>query len=758
MRQDEIQLHSKPSQPLVRRPHGLASDQPSLGWDGVPNLKAYWQVIRNRRKIIAVAFLLIVTGVGIGTMLQTPVYRASGVLEIGKESPDIASVETLFKLESVSDVYLETQFGILRSATLAGRVIGERQLDTVPEFNPQPSAWSLNFWKEPEPRSPMTVYQGILSRFQSRLLITPTKGSQLVQVSFDSENPELAAAVVNSLLSNYLQMRLESSKKTTKWLSQQLETTKAKLEKSENELQQYARSKGLLYLGNDTGTSETMASERLQQTQAELTRAQALLYEKEAVYELVKKGDHASLPAAADNKVIQDLTVRLADLKREYAQLSATFTPEYPKVKQTKDQIDEIEASLERERKLTADRATNEYEAAKQRVELIQGAFRAERGQANEVAQLSSRYNFLKREVDTNRQLYDLLQQKLKEVGVSANLKANNANIVDKAMPPRSPVRPQLTLNLALACILGLGLGLGVAFLQEYLDTSLKSPEEVVRYLDVPALAMIPSVDSADTKGRRSSLISDINRLLPTRLGAASFELNPTWHRIDEQGSQYSALTEAFGALRTSVLLNSNGHSTQSLLVTSSQPGEGKTTISVNLAISLAKLGHRVLLVDADIRRSSVHKALGLENRTGLVNFLRDEEEWAHSVQRCEVSGLEILTAGCSPTNPAELLSSWRMQNLVSQATVGYDYVILDSPALLINAPDARILARLVDGAMVVVRSGSTPRNLVQRACLEVPNVIGVILNKLDADNLPTYYDRYYAPEAQETSEKKGMA
>jgi succinoglycan biosynthesis transport protein ExoP len=761
MKQEGIQLHSKPSHSLVRRPQGFPSDQPSLGWGGMPDLKAYWQIIRNRRKVIALLFLVIVAGVGIGTKLQSPVYRAGGVLEIGKESPDIESVETLFKLESVSDVYLETQFGILKSATLAGRVIRGLHLDSVPEFNPPPSGWSLKFWKEPEPDSPVVIYEGVLSRFQSHLLITPTKGSRLVQVSFDSENPQLAAAVVNSILANYLQIRIETSQKTTRWLSQQLETSKVKLEKSENELQQYARLHGLLYLGNETGTSETMASDRLQQTQTELLKAQALLYEKQSVYDLVQKGDYASLPAAAENKVIQDLTVRLADLKRDYAQLSATFTPEYPKVKQTKDQIDDIEGSLERERKLTADRATNEYVAAKQRVELIQRAFRAERGEANGVAERSSRYNFLKREVDTNRQLYGLLQQKLKEVGVSANLKANNANVVDMAIPPKSPDRPQLGLNLALACILGLGLGVGVAFLQEYLDTSLKSTEEVGRFLDVPALAMIPSVDADDLKGRRPSLISDINRLLPTRLGGATVGLGPTWHRIDEQGSQFSALTEAFGALRTSVLLNGNGHSTQSLLVTSSQPGEGKTTVSVNLAISLARLGHRVLLIDADIRRPSVHKALKLENRAGLVNFLRDEGEWAHSVQRCDASGLEVLTAGTAPANPAELLSSWRMQNLVTQALVGYDFVILDSPALLISAPDARILARLVDGAMVVVRSGSTPRNLVQQACLEVPNVIGVILNKLDTQNLPNYYNRYYAPEgpeAQGPSEKKGMS
>jgi len=708
------------------------------------DLQAYWNVIWSCRVTVLIVFLIIFAGTLFGTLFQTPVYRAAGVLEIGKENPDIVSVDSLFNLGTESDAYLQTQFEILKSASLAERVIDQLHLDKVEEFNPPPPWWSLSRGGNPASRTRAELVQAVLARFRSLLTTEPVKGSRLMKVSFDSQDPKLAAEVVNSLFANYVGMRLETGRKTAEWLSGQLQSTRERLETSEGRLQAYARNSGLLYLESDKGNSENILNARLRQTQEELTKAQAARYEKEALHNLVQKGDYGSLPGIADNKLMQDLTVRLADLRREYAMLAATFTAEYPKVKQVKSQIDEIETMIARERQRVAEQITNDYLASVRREELLRQAFGQQQAVVNAGAERSGRYNMLKRDMESNRQLYDVLQQKLKEADVSAGLKAANVSIVDLAKPPLVPERPKMMLNLALAIVVGLGLGVGAAFLQEHLDTTLRTSEDVDRFLDLPALAMIPAVESLDGNQTLAIRSSGIRRLLPVRANRSPSTAATHWYRIDNGDPKHSALAEAFGCLRTSVMLNTADPAPRTLLVSSSQPGEGKTTVAVNLAISLAQLGQRVLLIDADIRRPCLDKALGLKNSAGLVHQLTGKQDWRALVQPTQVMGLEVLTSGPPPANPAELLSSWRMRDLVSQALVDYDFVILDSPALLINAADARILAPLVDGVVLVVRSGATPRDVVLRARALAKNVIGVILNQLDIRSLSGYYRGYY--------------
>lgn len=758
-----------------------------------PDLRAYWGVIRKRRWTILTIFFVLFTVVLIGTLKQTPIYRAQALLEISKENPNLLTVQELFELETVSDSYLETQYKILRSNSLAGRVIEELGLQKLPEFNPSGS-WPWSKKEEPKPSGQTfavgpsahlepdsEAYQAILARFLDRLGVEPVKRSRLVEVRFESQDPELTARVVNSLAAIYIELNLEArweaTQKASGWLSQQLGSLKARLEKSEEELQRYVREKGLLFLQSEGGGSENVINEQLRQLQEELTKAQAARIEKESLFRLIDAGQYESLSGVVDNKLMQDLTIQLTELRRQRAQLATIFTPDYLKVKQIQSQVDEVEAVLARERKRAAERISNGYRAAVEREKLLREALVAQQEQGNLIAEKSVQYSILKREVDTNKEMYEGLLQRLREAGVSAGLKASNIRVVDPAQPSEKPAKPKLVLNLALAMISGLGLGVGAAFLQEYLDNTVKTTEDVERFLRMPSLALIPAVESlSNGRGRVYGLRQRSRNLLfgsgeskessaeesslarPVGKGADN-----KWYRIDMDGYQHSALSEAFGSLRTSVLLSTADRPPRSLLISSSQPGEGKTTIALNLAISLAQLGQRVLLVDADMRRPCVHKALDIKDGSGLVSYLAGQQQWQAIVQPTVIEGLDVITCGPVPPNPAELLSSERMLTLIREAMAEHKFVLLDSPPLL-NVADARILAALTEGVVMVVQAGTTPRELVQRAQALVgdvgANVIGVVLNKLDfrADDYYCYRyyhyrNDYYGREA-ETSEK----
>ncbi len=756
--ENKIQLY-EPAAPALARVRPAAALRPeTVEMRESPNLRMYWRVLHKRRWTVLSVFFVLFTVVLLGTLKQKPIYRAEALLEIEKENPNILTLQELFALETVSDTYLETQYKILRSATLARRVIDQFRLDALPEFNPRASqrapadsqgAVRNQALAGGEAERDTQGYQMALARFHDQLSVEPVKRSRLVQISFDSQNPELAARVVNGLASHYieqnLEVRWEATQRASEWLSEQLVQLKARLEKSENELQTYARENGLLFLETEKGAPENIVNERLRQLQEELTRAQAARYEKESLYRLVQAGDDESLPGVADSKLLQDLAVRLAELRREQALLGTTFTPDYPRVIQLQNQINAMEAVRKRERDHAAERITNDYLAAARRETLVRQAFEEQQKQANVIAGRSVQYNILKREVETNKQLYEGLLQRLKEAGISSGLKASNIRIVDSAEPPKKPARPSLLLNLALAVVLGLGLGVGAAFVQEHLDNSLKTSEDVERFLGLPALALIPAVESLD--GRQGSVYGRHGAKLLGSGHNASATVPPRWYRIDGTSEQHSALGEAFRSLRTSVLLSTADRPPRTLLVTSSQPSEGKTTISVNLAISLAQLGQRVLLIDGDMRRPNVRKVFELENNLGLVSCLAGQQNWRAAVQPSGMENLDALVSGPVPPNPAELLSSERMRAVLGEAKTEYHFVVVDSPPLL-NVADSRILAALVEGVVLVVKGGATPREMVQRAQAYVQdvgaNLIGVVLNNLDVRSSDGYYYKYY--------------
>lgn len=742
------------------------------------------RVVRERyRTILAVAaavtFLALVV-----TLFMKPVYRSQATIEVKGSSPEI---ETLQQLQSqnaapnnVVVTEVETEIGILKSDRLARKVVDKFLLSDGDKLGILRTTWKavVHWWtgasetsgdssagsvvvakagsagaattadKSSEPPIDPKDYQRLLDRFESSLQIQRVGNSRLVSISYESDDPRLSARVVNAVVSDYMQLHQLATRKLTKMLAEQVQEAKQDLEKSEAKMTKYARRNGLLYLETDKGTTENVVNQRLRQLQSQLTQAQADRYQKQSLYGLVQKGDYSALPNVLQDKLLQDLTVQTTNLKSQYAQLSSTFTDSYPQVKQVKKQLAAVEQSLARERQRAAATITNDYLASVRNEALLLRAYQQQKNAASAIAERSNQYNLLKRNADSDNQMYDTLLQKVKEASLVAKIKANNVSVVDPATPQFLPVKPKILLNLALGLFLGLTIGVGLAFLQAHFDTTLKTVEEVDRFLGLPALAMIPSVDSL--KGLVVGPNGNGNHnnghglMLPDVIDTSQMSKSEApWYRIDKQITQkYSPLVEAFRTLGSSVMLEAVGRKKvlRSIVVTSSQPGEGKTTVSVNLAIALAQQGSRVILVDADLRRPSVHRALGFRNIRGLSGYLSGLSEWAPCVLPGLSPGLDTLPAGHSAKNPIALLSSTRMRLMISQLLEEYDYLIIDSPALMPNLMDARVLAGLVDGSIMVVRSGMAPRDYVIRARKQLNNVVGVVLNSMDVRSMEDYY------------------
>lgn len=722
--------------------------------EDVPHLLDYWEIVLKRRWLVLTCLLVVFTTVAIGTLKEKPVYEGSVLLEIDPEPPSVVNFKEVVSLGNNSDMesYQETQYKIMQSRTLAERVVKDLELYKNPEFirdrylfglidggvPPLPSNVDQG---PPDPSAP--IFRNAVEYFTNAVDVEPVRRSNLLHLTFDCDNPREAARIANKLADDYilynLDLKFNDTIKASEWLKTKLDELKASMEKADDRLAQYARANGIVFITD----KQTLITEQLAQLQSALTTARADRLAKQALYDQVQAGRIETLPGIIDNPLTQSLEQKKTELERNYDDMSVNFKPDYPKMIQAKKQIDAIDKQIEQQKKMAARTIIDSYNTALAREKYLLQAVDDQKNLVNQLAEKTIQYNIIKREADSNHDLYNGLLDRMKEANVSAGLKESNIHVVDPAVVPTGPVKPRVLLNLTLGLILGLALGIGLAFFQEYLDKTLKTADDVEQLLRLPALGVLPRFGLQGSDKHLDSSPEE-DAAAEEALVAAT---GSNGHRLMAPAIQTSPqAVEAFRSLRTSVLLSASPVP-KLILVTSALPSEGKTTTAVNLGATLASLGNRVVVVDCDMRRPACHRSTGVENSPGFVQCLTSRVELASAV--LPVPGVEnlcVVPCGPIPPNPAEVLSSPVAADLLQRLRTQFEYVLVDSPPLL-SVADGRILATLVDAVVLVARAHSTPYDVVRRARTLLygsgARILGVALNDVDLERNGFGYEQY---------------
>jgi succinoglycan biosynthesis transport protein ExoP len=727
-------------------------------------VREYMRVLVKRKWIILSCVAAIFALVAVATLRSTRIYDAWGAIAINKSEPSILNFKDSQNGNEFDDPSdLDTEVSILKSDAVAREVIEKLNLRKRPEFGGSGDASSNSLAVTTDSQPDSAQASSLLDAFKGNLQVTLRPNTRIIDIHYRSADKDFAATAVNSLIDIYreqnIRSRFTSTEQTSNWLQDQLKEMKIKVEQSQNKLVEYQKEHQIFGIDD----KQNITTSKLDELNKELTSAESDRMEKESVYRLVQSGDPDTALTAASSVdsggsgasstsgLLEKLREQQADLKIQIAQLSTQFGPSYPKLAQLNNQLKEVDAQVQGELKKVVGRIRGDYTAALQRENMLRAALEGQKKDANTLNQSAIVYNELKREAETNRTLYEGLLQKLGEAQVSSGLKSNNFRVVDRARVPTEPSEPNVPRNLAFALALGLSTGIGMAFLLEGIDNTVRTPEQAQAISGLPSLGMIPF-------GSRGSLDNDGRQRLSVAASREAVELVT-------QTRPQSQMAEAYRALRTSLLLTSSGGPPKVILVTSALPQEGKSTTSINTAIVLAQKGARVLLIDADLRRPSIHKSFGLGPRAGLSNVLTGNTTLQLATVRSPLlPSLFILPAGTPPPNPAELLASANMGDVITELLQHYDHIVIDTPPTL-SVTDAVIMSTRSEAVVLVIRAGQTTKQALRRArdLLTQVNarVCGVLLNAVDL-NSPDYYyyyeyqgkygKRYYQEDGEDES------
>ncbi len=709
-------------------------------------LRDYWKVILKRKWTIISFTFIVLIATGVMTFTMTPIYRSTATIQINRENPQVVDFKEIFTVETMEMDYYQTQYRLLESRTLAKRVIRSLNLSEHPAFLPKPQtayqkwkgkifAFFSGFFNPPkEDASPLETKKEILliNQFLNRLKIEPIRNSRLVKIHFDSNSPELSAQVANAVATTYMQQNLENrfitTEKAKEWLTTQLQDLKGKVERADEDLQKFGSRHDIISLDE----KENVTMQRLTELNEALTKAESDRIAKEATYGQIKGGNIDSLPPILESKLISDLKQAYIQLEAQYVKQLETFKPDHPEMARLKKQMEILKARLDGEISKIAAGIENDYESGIKRETLLRQSFQQQKKKAMEMKEKAIQYNILKREADTNRELYKGLLQRMKEAGISAGITASNIQLVDQAELPINLYKPNKRLNLILAFIVGLFLGVGFAFLFEYLDNSVKTPEDVEQLVRLPFFGLVPEVSHE----RRRRVDGETS--CPVEL--ITF------------GQPRSMLSEAYRNIRTSILLSFSGKPPKKIAISSPNPAEGKTTTVINTAIALSQTGAQVLIIEADLRKPRIQRIFDQENGVGLSNFLSGNAELDSVIKRTEIPNLCYILSGPLPPNPSELLGSSIFKSMIESLGERFDHIVLDVPPIL-GFADSIVLSTSVDGIILVVQGGKTPKETLHRAkdVLAQVNarILGVVINRVNIgrggyDGYGYYYYRYH--------------
>ncbi len=723
------------------------------------HLRDYLSVILKRKWIVLSFFIAVVITTAIVTYSMVPLYKSTVVIKIDKQGPNVLSFKGMTNLDA--DTY-ETQREILKSRTLAERVIRKLELDRNRDFlpvenrlsamlsavtdpvvkgfaylmpaGPSPDAGtggknggnSAGDAQKPPHKEEIPVY--LSNSLTGRLEVVPVKNSQLMKISFMSHKPEISLSVANAVADEYigydLDSRVDAGREAKEFLEKQIESAKTKVESSEKLLNEYASKNEIIYIDSD---KQSVLMRKLSEISSSLNGETAERMRKEALYRQIMESG-SNNPAIINNGLLQGLKSQYATLEAEYLNLTKTFTPDYPKMQNMKRQLDAIRHNIEKEEAVLTRSIESDYKASLKKEAYLQAALEGQKKKVLDFQERAVQYQSLKREVEVNKELHNNLLQRLNEVGVAALSKSTNIQIVDRALFPKRPDKPNKTQNFLLSVIFGLFGGVGLAFLVDYFDNSVKDTEEIERRMHLTSLGMIPYQPQLNAERRPQVISSEFT--------------NP--------------VAEAFRSIGTFIMLSSSTTPPRKILVTSPGAGEGKTTICLNIASALSETLGKGIIIDADMRRPKLHHSFNVDNKAGLSTCLSGNTafEDMHNglIKPTSLKELSILTSGPVPPNPSKLLHSTRMKDLLDALSEIYNFVIIDAPPIM-GMPDSILLSSFVDGTILVVKAGQTQRNAITTAKQIFDNVngnlLGVVLNGVKKDDLKygsysNYYSSYF--------------
>lgn len=678
-------------------------------------------------------------------------YRATTAVEIQDNKDDLLATKMLntsnstIPAETPTDV--ETQVRILQSKSLIERALERLQTSADEKAGTQSrSASESQIIIGP---SGTATREDAVEKTSKQLKVSQSGQTRIVEISFEDGNPDRAARFTNALASEFIQANMEShlemNRRTTDWLLSQLDDLRGKLKSSETALQNYARQQGLIY----TNGNESISEEKLRELQAELSKAQAERVDRQSRSEVAHSVTDDTVPEVLNDNNLRAMESSLTDLKRQEADLRVVFKPDYTKTKRVQAEIQALESAIAAKRNEIVSRVDHELLESERREQLLAGAYARQMRFVADDSDKSIQYDMLKHDVDTNRQIYQAMLQRVKESSIASALKATNVRILDAAIPPDHPYKPSLPVNTGAGMLCGLMIGVAGILLRARTNASVQEPGDAGLLLGVPELGVIPAAQTSR------------KRIAPARgLLLASIQ-NETSEIASAYPENSSVIADSFRSVLASILFTGTRRRQQVLVVTSANPGEGKTTAVTNLGATLANMKRKVLLIDGDIRSPRLHSIFGLDNSLGLTDVLQQiahhEVPKIHSpIRHTGIPNLHVLTSGPAIESGADLLFSTSMPALIARYREEYEMILIDTPPMLLM-PDARFLSRVADGVVLIARAGKTGRDAIQSACRRLfedrTPIVGVVLN--DWNSRMSKYS-YYSNYKDSTAGKPG--
>jgi len=720
------------------------------------NLRDYLYVIQKRRWTVITVFAVIVITVAILTFTATPIYEATARLIIDKENPNVVSIQEVMSVDASGSDYYQTQYKIIESRTVAREVLRRLNLDKSEEFFPKPKddlisnlkrsiQETIAFWKDSitsllrtgdesipktlegfEPDSPL------VSDFIKRIKVSPIRNSRLVDVRFEGKDSVLAATIVNTLADVYISQNLETKLRAVqdavKWLHNRIEEERKKVEKAEQALLRYKEKHSIVTdFSSDVEniTAQKLAHLNIQVVETESNRVEAETRYKQAMVLTGTPDMLDSIPEVLNNELIRQIKSMEIELFKRMSELSKKYGQKHPRMVAIESELNTLQKRRIQEVSRVINSLKNEYKVALAKENSLKAALEKQKKESLELNQKAIQYGVLRRESESARYMYELLIKRFKETSLTEDMKTGNIRIVDRAEVPEYPIKPKKKLNILLAIIVSLLTGTGLAFFFEYLDNTIKLPEEVEKHLNIPFLGSTPLFSTKNKWNIRGDTSQELIAFNYPR----------------------STASESYRSIRTSILFSSAESVPQVILITGVGPQEGKTITTANLAVTMAQADSKIVILDCDMRRANVHKVFGTANDHGISNLLVGNSNMREAILHTRIPNLDVIPCGPIPPNPSELLGSTRMTTLLNSLRKHYAHILIDSPPS-IAVTDAVVLSKFVDGVILVIRAGYTAKEIIKSGIAQFgavgTHILGAVLNGVDMSRDRYHYQYYY--------------